>query len=272
MEENILIWHSFVSTAARAHNKLMKIKPYIIALTLIGLSFTFPSNFLIDQKKYPRVALAYHEKESVLSYRLKKLNLTVDDINILFIAYKTEKELDLFVKRKAESKYRKLTTYDICRTSGQLGPKRSQGDMQIPEGFYTINSFNPASSYYLSLGINYPNLADKINSKAKNLGGDIYIHGECVTIGCLPMTNDKINELYIYALQARQNGQTDIPVYIFPFRFTENNALRIKEQYKSNRTLLDFWDNLKIGYDKFNKNFEELKVMVNKANGKYSIQ
>jgi murein L,D-transpeptidase YafK len=144
--------------------------------------------------------------------------------------------------------------------------------MQIPEGFYFINRFNPVSNYYLSLGINYPNLSDKIKSKAKNLGGDIYIHGECVTIGCIPMTNDKIKEIYLYAIQARQNGQNNIPVYIFPFRFTENNISKAREQYKTNKTLFDFLGNLKTGYDKFNKNFEELKVIVSKENGNYSIQ
>ena len=56
------------------------------------------------------------------------------------------------------------------------------------------------------------------------------------------MTNDKIKEIYIYAIQARQNGQHDIPVYIFPFRFTEKNVSDMKEQYKSDRTLLDFWN------------------------------
>jgi murein L,D-transpeptidase YafK len=183
---------------------------FTIVLTLLGLSFTFTSDFLSDQKKNPRIAQAYKEKGAVLSRRLKEINLNIDDINILFIAYKSEKELDIFGKRKAESKYRRLTTYEICRTSGQLGPKRSHDDTQIPEGFYFINRFNPVSNYYLSLGINYPNLSDKILSKAKNFGGDIYIHGECVTIGCLPMTNDKIKEIYLYAIQARQNGQAGI--------------------------------------------------------------
>jgi murein L,D-transpeptidase YafK len=250
----------------------MKTKLCIIAIALTGLAFALPSDFLSDQKKNPRVALAYSEKESILASRLKEMKLSLDDIHIILIAFKNEKELDLFVKGKAETKYKKLTTYDICRTSGELGPKRVQGDMQIPEGFYEIDKFNPASTYYLSLGINYPNSSDKIISKRKNLGGDIYIHGECVTIGCIPMTNDKIKEIYVFALQARQNGQKNIPVYIFPFRFTESNTAKFKEEYKFNKVLLDFWDNLKAGYDKFYKNFEELKVRVNKGSGKYYIQ
>ena len=241
-------------------------------ISLAGFSFAFHSNFLAGQKKNARIANAYAEKEAILSSRLKGLNLTLDNINILIIAYKNEKELDLFVKGKTESVYKRLTTYHICQTSGQLGPKRSRNDLQIPEGFYIINKFNPNSTYYLSLGFSYPNAADRFHSKGKNPGGDIYIHGECLTIGCLPMTNDKIKEIYIYAIQAREHGQHNIPVYIFPFRFTENNVTKIKEQYKPDIALLDFWDNLKIGYDKFNRDFKELNVMVDKKNGNYIIQ
>jgi murein L,D-transpeptidase YafK len=250
----------------------MKKTIYILMMALTGFSFTLTPDFLAEQKRNPRVAGAYREKESVLSSGLKKLNLALDRINILMVAYKTEKELELFVKGKDELKYRKLTTYEICATSGHPGPKRSQGDLQIPEGFYVIEKFNPNSSFYLSLGINYPNQADRANSKGKNPGGDIYIHGECVTIGCLPMTNDKIREIYIYAIQARQNGQYKIPVYIFPFRFDGENVKKIREQYKTNKDLLDFWDNLKEGYDRFNKNHEELKVKVEKPSGKYLVQ
>ena len=149
-----------------------------------------------------------------------------------------------------------------------MGPKRKQGDNQVPEGFYHIDAFNPFSNFYLSLGLNYPNQSDRKKSKAANLGGDIFIHGDCVTIGCLPMTNDKIKEIYIYAIQARQSGQLKIPVYIFPFRQTDENMKKYKSTYQNNQELLGFWNNLKVGYDKFQKDFQELKVRVD-ANGNY---
>jgi murein L,D-transpeptidase YafK len=250
----------------------MKTKMYLVVLSLTGLSFAHNSDFLSDQKRNARVGNAYTEKEFILSSRLKGLNLTLENINILIVAYKNEKELDLYVKGKTETGYKKLATYPVCRISGQPGPKRHQNDLQIPEGFYVIDKFNPNSNYYLSLGISYPNSSDRIKCKSKDPGGDIYIHGECVTIGCLPMTNDKIKEIYIYAIQARENGQHNIPVYIFPFRFTEINVAKMKETYKTDVDLLDFWDNLKAGYDKFNRNFNELNVGVDKKNGKYIIR
>ncbi|MCX6248009.1 MAG: hypothetical protein NTW10_09765 [Bacteroidetes bacterium] len=239
---------------------------------LTATSFVAGSDFLSGQKKNPRVAKAYKEKHDLLSSRLKEMNLSLDNIQILLVAYKNEKQLELYVKQKQETRYRKLTTYAICRTSGEPGPKRSQGDLQIPEGFYFLDKFNPCSDYYLSLGISYPNASDRILCKSGNPGGDIYIHGECVTIGCMPITNDKIQELYIYAIQAKENGQNNIPVYIFPFRFTDSNLSKFREQYKADKTLLEFWNDLKTGYDKFTRNLSELKVRVDPANGKYRVQ
>jgi len=241
-------------------------------MMLTGTSFFAGSDFLSTQKKNPRVAKAYKEKQSLLTSRLKELNLSLDNIHILLVVYKNEKQLELYVKQKQETHYRKLTTYAVCRTSGEPGPKRSQGDLQIPEGFYSIDRFNPNSSFYLSLRISYPNSSDRILCKSGNPGGDIYIHGECVTIGCMPITNDKIQEVYIYAIQAKENGQNNIPVYIFPFRLTDSNLSKFREQYKTDKSLLEFWNNLKTGYDRFTRTLSELKVTVDGANGKYLVQ
>lgn len=243
----------------------------ILILSVLSTAFVVTADFLADQKKHERVKEAYGEKKSLIAKQLKDLDLNLDNINLLITVFKEEQELTLYVKKKTDIKYKKLSTYQICANSGELGPKRKQGDGQVPEGFYSIDRFNPASSYYLSLGVNYPNQSDKIKSKAADLGGDIFIHGECVTIGCMPMTNDKIKEIYIYAIQARDNGQLKIPVYIFPFKFTDENIAKYTEQYKANAGLIQFWDNLKPGYDKFHTSFQELKMKVDK-NGNYQLE
>jgi murein L,D-transpeptidase YafK len=151
-----------------------------------------------------------------------------------------------------------------------LGPKRKEGDLQVPEGFYYIERFNPLSIFHLSLGINYPNEADKLKSNAPKLGKDIFIHGECTTVGCLPMTNDKIKEIYLYALAAKENGQTQIPVYLFPFRFSPENKANFYSEYADNQEFLSFWENLQEGYDHFQANLKALRVSVN-AKGDYQI-
>ena len=235
-------------------------------MTIICCNSVFAQeDFLSQQKKYARVKTAFGEKEKSMAENLSKNGLTTDKINIIIVAYKAEKQLEVFAKNKNEAVYKSIAVYNICATSGGLGPKRKAGDGQTPEGFYKINCFNPSSNYYLSLGVNYPNQSDRKKSNASNLGGDIFIHGSCVTIGCLPMTDDKIKEIYLYAVHARNNGQSDVPVYIFPFRMTDAKFQLYKNRYAKNQELIAFWKNLKTGYDKFILEKKILKVSVDKS-------
>jgi murein L,D-transpeptidase YafK len=241
----------------------------ILILGIVLLSFTIQTDFLTEQKKYERVRTAIKEKQGLIEKTLKENQISINNLNLLLIAYKDNDLIDIYAKTKQVGTYKKILSYDVCSRSGQLGPKRKQGDGQVPEGFYHIDRFNPTSSFYLSLGLNYPNLADKRKSKASNLGGDIFIHGSCVTIGCLPMTDDFIKEIYLLAVYAHNNGQNKIPVYVFPFKMTEQNMTAYKSKYKDNKDLISFWDNLKIGYDKFVKDSEELNIKVTE-NGDYA--
>ena len=241
---------------------------YSITLTFITLfCFSFVAyqkyeDFISEQKKYKKVRTAYQEKEKYLTKKLADNNLSLQNLNILMVAYKDEGELEIYVKAKTATSYQKFLTYDICRSSGSLGAKNQQGDYQVPEGFYYINHFNPMSSYFLSLGISYPNQADKKRNptrKIKDLGGAIYLHGSCVTIGCIPITDELIKEVYVLAVQARANGQSKIPIYIFPFRFTKENKEKFYPKYQK---LVGFWDNIKIGYEKFEKNKQKLSFQI----------
>ncbi|TRX48299.1 L,D-transpeptidase family protein [Fulvivirga sp. M361] len=244
----------------------MKLATIIILICSFN-AFSYQVDFLGDQKRYKRVRTALAEKEKGIISTLQEKDIEVDELNILISAFKAENELELYVKRKTDTIYRKAGTYNICASSGQLGPKHKQGDYQVPEGFYYVDRFNPASSFFLSLGLNYPNQSDRKKSKFPKLGGDIFIHGSCVTIGCLPMTDNIIKELYVYAVHAKNNGQSKIPVYIFPFRMTPQNFGKY-ENDRNYAQLIDFWRNLKKGYDTFSKSKRELKVSVN-SNGDY---
>ncbi|MFK8286359.1 murein L,D-transpeptidase family protein [Capnocytophaga canimorsus] len=242
-----------------------------IIIALIPMfSFAQQTDFLTTQKKYERVRTALKEKQEVLKQKLDKHNLSVNNLNLIFVAYKDDDLLEIYGKSKKEHTYRKIISYPICSRSGKLGPKRKQGDGQVPEGFYHIDRFNPSSNFYLSLGINYPNLFDKRKSKANDLGGDIFIHGACVTVGCLPMTDNYIKEIYLLATYARSNGQKKIPVYVFPFKMTDKNMQIYKAKYKHNEELISFWNNLKKGYDTFVKDLKALDVQITK-NGDYSF-
>ena len=233
-----------------------------LTLLIVAMSFSACNDFLTEQKKFERVREAIDEKQSILVERLKEVNLTIDNVHILLVAYKDEDVLELWVRNKSDEAFQKLNTYPVCARSGFLGPKRKRGDNQVPEGYYYVDRFNPKSNFHLSLGLNYPNKSDLIKAITRDPGGDIFIHGDCVTIGCLPMTDDKIKEIYSYAVFAKNNGQQHIPVYIFPFRMNDQNMISYREQYKSHPGLLEFWAGLKPGFDRFEKDRMELQVQI----------
>ena len=222
----------------------------ILFLILIITSFLFGS-FKDEQRRYPRVRKAYADKDSLVKNLLERNSIDIKNLNIYLRVFKLEKKIELWAKNKTDHSYKLIREYDVCSTSGRLGPKRKRGDLQIPEGFYHISGFNPYSNFYLSLRINYPNKSDKILGVKGKLGGDIFIHGDCVTIGCLPITNDKIKELYILCVEAKSNGQSKIPVTIFPTKLTDNNYSALKTRYQSGNDKLGLWEDLKQGYDYF---------------------
>lgn len=242
---------------------------YLILTFLLG-NFAAESAFMAEQKKFDRVRVAIIEKSQVIQQKLHSNGLEIEDLNLVFVAYKDCGELEVYGKKTTETTYKKIDTYKIRARSGKLGPKRMEGDFQTPEGIYYIDTFNPTSQYHLSLGINYPNAADRKKSTEKKLGGDIYIHGSNVTVGCLPMSDDKIKELYLYAINAKNDGQTKIPVYIFPYKMTDVHFDLYKLKYADNPELIAFWSNLKVGYDKFMTDKQELAYTVDKS-GNYNF-
>ena len=204
-----------------------------------------------------RVQTVITEKGSLILENLQNYQLDSTDLNILFVAYKELDRLDLFAKSTSQENYRLIQHYPICARSGKLGPKKAEGDKQVPEGFYTINRFNPKSKFYLSLGLNYPNAFDLAHNYT---GSDIFIHGKCETVGCLPMTDDLMKEIYLYALWAKDSGQQNIPVYIFPFEMTEENMLIYKPQV--NDDTFSFWQNIQQGYQLFQESKKEVTFEV----------
>ena len=238
---------------------------FLIAALVIIPGLRAQSGFLAGQSRYPRVRAALEEKAETIDACLATHGLDRGRFHILITAYKVEGLLEIHAKDREESAYRKIAEYRICARSGSPGPKRRQGDRQVPEGFYYIDRFNPSSNYHLSLGISYPNGADRIRCDASDPGGDIFIHGSCVTIGCLPMTDDQIREIYLYAVYARDNGQTRIPVYIFPFRLEENNLDAYIRRYAPGEELTAFWENLRQGYTLWRDSGRELTFSVDRT-------
>lgn len=157
--------------------------------------------------------------------KIESLGIGQENFELHLRAFKRDKELEVWVKAKEQNEFKHLLTYPICKNSGELGPKRKEGDRQVPEGFYHIDRMNPRSSFHLSMGLNYPNASDKIRGDQAEPGSDIFIHGGCVTVGCIPITNKKIEELYTLVTQAQNNGQAKVPVHVFPARMDKASFL-----------------------------------------------
>jgi murein L,D-transpeptidase YafK len=242
----------------------------IIIMTILSLS-PLHADFLQDQLKYPRVRAAKAEKGELIRDAFKKKGVDYPPAEIFIRILKLDRTVELWARSANMEAFRRIKTWEICALSGHAGPKRRIGDNQVPEGFYYIDKFNPASSFHLSLGINYPNQSDSILGVSGHLGKDIFIHGSCVTIGCIPITDDCIKELYMIAVEAKANGQSRIPVHIFPTRLDDAKYHSLLAGVKDSK-LLAFWENLRQGYTLFEKENKLPQVIVDAKNGRYIFQ
>ena len=234
-------------------------------------AFSQTADFKTQQLLNPRVKAAYDNKNALLKKMVSEKGLSLTTLQLFIRVFKKEHELEVWAKDASHPAFVLLQTYPICYFSGDLGPKRKEGDLQVPEGFYHIAGYNPNATYHLTLWVDYPNASDRILSDKKTPGGEICIHGKCVSIGCMPMTDDKIEEIYLLCIEAHSHGQTQIPTHIFPGRLDEKSYTKLKEEYADNKILLAFWANLKPGYDFFEKN-KTLPRITADATGKYVIK
>lgn len=153
-----------------------------------------------------------------LSEDFEKVGIPYPPKAIVLIGLKDEKLLEVWVSNEQQD-YRLLKTYPILKTSGRLGPKLREGDLQVPEGLYRIESLNPNSRFHLSLRIDYPNEFDRQMARRgwrTDLGGDIMIHGSRVSIGCLAMGDPAAEDLFILAAL---NKPENIRVILSPLDF-----------------------------------------------------
>ena len=226
---------------------------------LLAQSCTAPADssggaFWRQQLRFPRVRAAQAATGPGVASRLRTQYLDPKRLEIMFRLIKTNRELEVWARNRGGGPFELLHAYPLAAASGSLGPERRAGDFQVPEGFYEINRFNPKSNFHLSLGLNYPNATDRALGEP-NPGGDIFIHGGAVPIGCLPITDAGIEEVYLLAATARAAGQALIPVHIFPFPLTEAElAKRRSSPHQA------FWRGLVPGYTYFEQHHEATEI------------
>ena len=174
---------------------------------------------------------------------------------ILVRIFKEESEMEVW-KQTRDGQYALLKTYPICKWSGDLGPKKKEGDRQAPEGFYTITpgQMNPNSNYYLAFNTGFPNAYDRAHNYT---GSELMVHGDCSSRGCYAMTDEQILEIYALARESFFGGQSSFQFEAFPFRMTALNMAKHR-----NNPNFAFWKMLKDGYDDFEATHQEPKVAV----------
>jgi murein L,D-transpeptidase YafK len=187
---------------------------------IIGLFFSSKEKQTIEsivEKYNPKV-------KASLQNNFAKNNIESNDFEMAILAFKKEQILEVVVRKNENESWKLLKMYPFTAFSGKIGPKLKNGDKQIPEGIYQMEYLNPNSKYHLSIKVNYPNAFDREKAKLDgrtDLGGDIMIHGKNVTIGCIPVGDKNIEEIFILATKTKNKH---FPIIIAPQDFRTNKT------------------------------------------------
>lgn len=209
----------------------------IAILSLIGTLLTGCSTTAVPPKKITTTDWHEATKQVVAQYSpdtdkemkpyFEDADLTYPPKEVALLAFKDEAEMELWAKDDTHNNWQYVRTYDLTATSGKPGPKLRYGDYQMPEGVYDIVMLNPFSSWQLSMLISYPNEFDKMHAiedgrDNENLGGDIYIHGNELSVGCLAIGDKAIDELFVLAARV---GHKNFKVIISPNDLRESEPI-----------------------------------------------
>ncbi|MFT4093679.1 MAG: L,D-transpeptidase family protein [Niabella sp.] len=236
-----------------------------------SVSIPASASFVSYQMGFQRPRESFVRKEANLKALFEAKNLKWPAKYMYIRSFKYDSQLEVWVKNTVNEEYKLLKIYKVCALVGTLGPKRFEGDYQVPEGFYHINEFNPNSNYYLSLGLNYPNASDRALGDAAKPGGDIYIHGGCATVGCIPIQDNQIDELYVLAASTKSAGEDFIPVHVFPIKYDVKKSYEyLAKLTKDDPKLKRFSDIMEDAYDYFEK-YRQIPVVMIRDNGDYVV-
>jgi len=204
------------------------------------------------QLKYKNPQIAYQEKEKIVQQLLLDKNIDYNSLEVFFRVIKQEQILEVWAKDRSKNQtFKHIKNYNLCVTKNPDTLRKI--DLLVPESFYYISKYNPDNPYFIRMETNFPNESDRKRGRS---GGDIAIHGGCYSTYCTPFTDEDIKEIYIFAAEAKSKGQKDIPVHNFPFRMTDENTEKYKKlkAYSSDIKRITNWDNMKYGFQYFEKN------------------
>lgn len=244
----------------------------IALLITVSFSLKAQSNYVSLQAATSKVLSTYSKVEDSLRKQFESKKIAWPPQQVYVRSFKYDRQVEVWVKGNDEDPFKLFKTYRMCMQSGTLGPKRMEGDYQMPEGFYYINEFKPNSNFHLALGLNYPNASDRMLSDSHRPGGDIYIHGGCVSTGCIAISDQPIEELYVLTTHAKEQGQEFIPVHVFPVKYNVKKSFEyLAQATKENQSLQKFAISLKSAFDKFEEKKQLPLILVNKK-GEYIVE
>jgi murein L,D-transpeptidase YafK len=239
-----------------------------LAPALVSLAASPAAETGAQRRHAPRVEQAREHRASALQRRLRALELPYPPPRVFIRVLKRERSLEVWAAGR-KGPYRKVRAYPVCAASGKLGPKRRQGDRQVPEGLYHVSVYNPWSRFHLSLGINYPNASDRRRGYRPNLGSAIMIHGGCASIGCVAITDHRIEEVYLLARGAARRGHR-VPVHIFPTRLDDDGMRWLRRTHRGRTRLLRLWRELRPAYRHFQRHRTLPRVRIDRR-GRYRV-
>lgn len=219
----------------------------------------------------PRLARIRKRVQPDLETRFAELGIAYPPERAFLRAFKHEGELELWAAETAGDALTRVETPPICATSGVLGPKRRYGDGQVPEGVYSIHRYNAWSGFHMSLRVDYPNASDRIRGVGGSLGGAIMVHGDCVTIGCIPIENGPIERVFLTVLDASRAGKEKVPIHIFPARMDDAGMRMLKTHAAGDPDLLAFWRELEPIYRAFEDTQRVPDVEIDRKSGAYAV-
>lgn len=222
-----------------------------------------------------RVIAARARHEEALMEKVEGLGLPWPPRELHLRAFKAERELEVWVG-DGRGPLRLLEVFAVCGDSGVLGPKGQQGDAQIPEGFYLVTGLNPWSPGLLSLQLDYPNEADRrrraVRARTSKqwplLGGDIAIHGTCISLGCLAIDDQPIEQLYLLALEPRRVGRS-IRVHVFPGRL-EPERMQALLEATDDLFVVALWSSMIPAYHAFQRTQRAPRTWA-RSDGSYGV-
>lgn len=219
----------------------------------------------------PRLVKIRKRAEPRVAKLFTDAGLTYPCPSLMLRAFKHDAQLELWGAAHRGDAMTLVQTYPICAPSGELGPKREQGDEQVPEGCYTIHRYNAWSGFHLSMRVDYPNASDRARGNRWNLGGAIIVHGGCATIGCIPIENEPIEEVFLASLDARRAGRHDTPIHILPTRLDADAMAMLRTHPHATPDRIELWEELQPIFEELERTHRVPSVEIDPKTGAYGL-